>query len=49
MTAVCTYTFHWKGLIDDKLREGSGRGTTCFRNDSDGWKIIHEHLSNFPK
>lgn len=47
--AVCTYTFHWKGLIAGKLSEGKGRGTSCFRRDPDGWKIIHEHLSHFPK
>ncbi len=47
--AVCTYTYHWKGLIDGQLREGKGRGTSCLRKDTDDWKIIHEHLSNFPK
>jgi ketosteroid isomerase-like protein len=49
LTAVCTYTFHWKGLIDGKPGEGKGRGTSCFRKEDDGWKITHEHLSNFPK
>lgn len=47
--AVCTYTYHWKGLIDGKPCEGRGRGTSCFRKETDGWKIIHEHLSGFPK
>jgi ketosteroid isomerase-like protein len=47
--AVCTYTFHWKGLVDGKQCEGKGRGTSCFRLEEDGWKIIHEHLSHFPK
>jgi ketosteroid isomerase-like protein len=46
--AVCIYTYHWKGLINGELREGNGRGTSCFRNEADGWKIVHEHLSNFP-
>ncbi len=49
LAAVCTYTFHWKGLIDSKPGEGKGRGTSCFRKENDGWKITHEHLSNFPK
>lgn len=49
LAAVCTYTFHWKGLIEGKLCEGKGRGTSCFSKGEDGWKIIHEHLSNFPK
>lgn len=48
-TAVCTYTFHWKGIINDKPVEGKGRGTSCFRKEPDGWKIIHEHLSHFPQ
>jgi ketosteroid isomerase-like protein len=49
LAAVCTYTFHWKGLIDGKSCEGKGRGTSCFRKETDGWKVIHEHLSHFPK
>lgn len=48
-SAVCTYTFNWKGLIDGKPLEGKGRGTSCFRKEDGGWKIIHEHLSHFPK
>lgn len=47
--AVCTYTYHWQGLIDGQFYEGKGRGTSCFRREAHGWKIIHEHLSNFPK
>lgn len=47
--AVCTYTYHWKGLIDGQFREGKGRGTSCLRKEIGGWKIIHEHLSQFPK
>jgi ketosteroid isomerase-like protein len=46
--AVCTYTFHWKGLIQDRPSEGKGRGTSCLRKEEGGWKIIHEHLSQFP-
>ena len=47
--AVCTYTYHWTGLIDGQKREGKGRGTSCFRKEENGWKIVHEHLSVFPK
>jgi ketosteroid isomerase-like protein len=48
-SAVCTYTFHWKGIINGVPCEGKGRGTSCFRKEGEDWKIIHEHLSHFPK
>ncbi len=47
--AVCVYTYHWSGFIDGQKREGKCRGTSCFRNESGEWKIVHEHLSAFPK
>ncbi len=47
--AVCTYTFHWEGFIDGESCRGSGRGTSCLRKDGEHWKIVHEHLSHFPK
>ncbi len=47
--AVCIYTYHWSGLIDGQQKAGKGRGTSCFRKEVDGWKIVHEHLSAFPK
>ncbi|HEY9722836.1 MAG TPA: nuclear transport factor 2 family protein [Oscillatoriaceae cyanobacterium] len=46
--AVCTYTFKWQGTIDGQACSGRGRGTSCFRLEPDGWKIVHEHLSHFP-
>ncbi len=46
--AVCTYTYHWNGIVNGERREGRGRGTSCFRKELEGWKIIHEHLSPFP-
>jgi ketosteroid isomerase-like protein len=47
-SAVCIYTYHWKGLINGVECEGLGRGTSCFRAENGNWKIIHEHLSPFP-
>jgi len=47
--AVCVYTYHWRGTINGQLGEGKGRGTSCFRKEADGWKIVHEHLSRFPE
>ena len=48
-SAACIYTYHWKGIINGSECEGIGRGTSCFRIESNKWKIIHEHLSAFPK
>jgi ketosteroid isomerase-like protein len=46
--AVCTYTFHWEGVINAERRQGRGRGTSCLRKEAGGWRIVHEHLSPFP-
>jgi len=43
--AVCTYNFYWKGQINGKLEEGSGRGTNVLSKRNGKWQIIHEHLS----
>ncbi len=43
--AVCTYDFHWKGVVEGKPKESSGRGTNVWVNQEKGWQIIHEHLS----
>jgi ketosteroid isomerase-like protein len=47
--ASCTYRFHWRASIDSQLTEGNGRGTTVLARSEDGWHIVHEHLSAFPK
>ncbi|MEQ1407650.1 nuclear transport factor 2 family protein [Neorhizobium sp. Rsf11] len=47
--ASCIYRFRWKAEIDGKTFEGEGRGTTVLRKEEADWKIIHEHLSRFPK
>lgn len=47
-TAVCLYTFRWRGNIDGVAREGSGRGTTILRKDGDRWYVVHEHLNAHP-
>ena len=41
--ALCTYTFHWAGLMDGKPCEGRGRGTTLLVKSEFGWKVKHEH------
>lgn len=47
--AACTYHFRWRTVIENRLVEGGGRGTTILRREMDIWKIVHEHLSQFPK
>ncbi|WP_327212392.1 nuclear transport factor 2 family protein (plasmid) [Rhizobium beringeri] len=47
--ASCTYRFRWRADIDGKTYEGDGRGTTILRKEDTQWKIVHEHLSRFPK
>ena len=44
-TAACMYSFDWEGTMDGKKVRGRGRGTTVLRRDPDGWRIMHEHLS----
>ncbi len=44
--AVCLYRFNWSGTIDDKIADGSGRGTSVLVMTTDGWRIAHEHLSS---
>ena len=47
-SAVCLYTFRWRGDIDGVARDGSGRGTTVLISDGKQWRVIHEHLSVRP-
>jgi len=42
--AVCTYAFHWQGLIDGKPASGSGRGTTTIIQEDGKWLLLAEHL-----
>lgn len=43
--AVCRYSFYWKGIVEGKEAEGSGRGTNVWKKTDGKWQIIHEHLS----
>ncbi|PKR87337.1 DUF4440 domain-containing protein [Pleomorphomonas diazotrophica] len=47
--ASCTYRFRWTADIDGTACAGEGRGTTVLRKEGGEWKIVHEHLSRFPK
>ncbi|MDP2667050.1 MAG: nuclear transport factor 2 family protein [Candidatus Diapherotrites archaeon] len=46
--AVCTFNFHWKGIVIGKMAEGSGRGTMLIVKGLNGMKIVHEHLCRSP-
>ncbi|WP_120005265.1 YybH family protein [Nesterenkonia muleiensis] len=48
-TAVVVYRYRWKGIIDGKPSQGSGRATNVFVRNEDGkWQMAHEHLSGEP-
>jgi len=47
--AVCTFSYHWTGVVRGKLKNlGDGRGTCVLKRFESGWKIAHEHLSREP-
>ena len=47
--AVCSFSYHWTGVVKGKFKElGTGRGTCVLRRSGSDWKIIHEHLSREP-
>lgn len=48
VAASCLYQFNWTATINGKPASGIGRGTTVLRNKTDGWQIVHEHLSGMP-
>jgi ketosteroid isomerase-like protein len=48
-TAVCIYIFHWRGLVNGRTAEGTGRGTSVLRKMDEAWKVVHEHLSGMPR
>jgi len=47
--AVCTFSFHWTGVVNGQFKNlGDGRGTCVLKRFESGWKIAHEHLSREP-
>ena len=46
-TATCLYTYHYKGVYNNRFVTGCGRATNVFLKDNkEEWKLIHEHLSS---
>jgi ketosteroid isomerase-like protein len=46
--AVCTYMFHWQGIVEGQSAQGEGRGTSVLANVDGKWKVLHERLSPNP-
>ncbi|MES2952006.1 MAG: nuclear transport factor 2 family protein [Pseudomonadota bacterium] len=48
-TATATYTYNWEGSQGGKSFAVKGRGTRVLRLEGGGLRIVHEHLSRFPR
>jgi hypothetical protein len=48
-TATATYTYHWEGSQGGREFRIQGRGTRVLLLEGDRLRIIHEHLSRFPR
>lgn len=48
-SATATYTYNWEGSQAGKTFTITGRGTRVLRLDQGGFRIVHEHLSRFPR
>lgn len=42
--AVCTFVYHWSGVINRKPASGSGRGTSSLVKEGEAWQLVAEHL-----
>jgi len=48
-TATATYTYNWEGSQGDKSFTVKGRGTRVLKFEAGHFRIVHEHLSRFPR
>jgi ketosteroid isomerase-like protein len=48
-TASATYTYNWEGSQGGRSFTIKGRGTRVLELESGQFRIVHEHLSRFPK
>lgn len=48
-TATATYTYHWEGSQGGREFKIQGRGTRVLVREGGQFRIVHEHLSRFPK
>jgi len=44
-TLVVVYNFMTEGKLGDKFVEGSGKVTRIWVNTDNGWRLVHEHVS----
>lgn len=48
-TATATYTYNWEGAQGEKSFTIQGRGTRVLMHEAGRFRIVHEHLSRFPR
>lgn len=48
-SATATYTWHWEGSQGDQSFTIQGRGTRVLAWEAGRFRIVHEHLSRFPR
>lgn len=48
-TASATYTWHWEGSQGSRSFAIRGRGTRVLAFEGGRFRIVHEHLSRFPR
>lgn len=48
-TATATYTWNWEGRQGEQAFSVRGRGTRVLALGPEGLRIVHEHLSRFPR
>ena len=48
-SASATYTYNWEGAQGDVEFTVRGRGTRILLARPDGFRIVHEHLSRYPR
>ena len=48
-SAAATYTYNWEGAQGDVKFTVRGRGTRVLLAGPGGFRIVHEHLSRYPR
>ena len=48
-TASATYTYNWEGAQGDRAFTIRGRGSRVLLHEAGRFRIVHEHLSRFPR